>query len=409
MRPTIKPRPKRLDKIYGPIGGKLNFSNANIGNLIPRSKDYSLRDSKIHGLTLKVTPKGRKVFVLRYRAKSGQERKSTLGRFPEMNVAHARKCALYEWAIINNGGDPSKDRQDNRKALTLSDFCDRYVSEHVKTHLKEKSQKEYQALLHRHILPKLGAMPIAEISRSNVSALHRSLQSTPYQANRVLSLVKAIYNKAENWEALPPQGLNPAKGIKPFAEPSRERFLDDSEQEAVGNAIAKLRKIHPKSRSAFDAIIYLFLTGCRTKEALNLRWDNIDYQRKRVLIPDSKTGKRILPIGDEVVNLLQSIAEHQLSEFVFPGRYLDRPLEGVKKPWLWICREAGLSNVRIHDIRHTFATDMTAVGSLSSAGAILGHKNPRTTARYAHDHDQTIRKDLGNTTKLIASKIVKYS
>lgn len=371
---------------------QVSFSATTLESLEAEQRDYYVRDSKTQGLNVKVTPAGRKVFLLRYNMPGRRGRKLTLGVFPRMTVPQARKLAMEAWAEIANGVDPAQLKADLANAATVEVFARRYLKEQVEIHTSAQTARDYESMLRNHVLPQIGSMRLDEVQRVDIERIHRSMRATPTRANRTLAVVKAMFNKAGDWGVLP-YGNNPAVRIKLYNEEKRTRYFDGEEQEKIGQAIRELRAENPMSQSAYDAIVFLFRTGCRTKEALNLRWDDIDLERGEARLRESKTGAGKLFLGSSAVQLLQSIASTSQSEWVFPGRSLDRPLERLKKPWQKICQHASLKDAHLHDIRHTVGTYLAARGRTSSATAVLRHTNSSTTDRYVHPHIETIRID----------------
>lgn len=369
------------------------FNASAIENLVAGEKDYYVRDEKTHGLNLKVTPVGRKVFLLRYRVEGGKGRKLTMGVFPRMSVAQAREAAWQAWAAISKGEDPSDKRVEEKRAVTVEAFSERYLSEQVNVHAAKSTQRDYASMLRNNVVPLIGAKLLKDVTREDVERIHRFMHETPARANRTVAVIKAMYNKAGDWGVLP-YGNNPALRVRLFKEVGRTRYFDEAEQRRIALAIKKIREENPISQSACDAIQFLFRTGCRTKEALNLRWTDIDFEMGEARLRTSKTGQDDLILGNAALELLQSITARSQSEWVFPGRKLDRPLERLKRPWDKVCKIAQLEDAHLHDIRHTVGTYLAAKGRVSTATFVLRHKNSGTTDKYKHPHFETIKEDL---------------
>lgn len=383
-----------------PQSSLISFSHTAIERLQAGPKDYYRRDSKTPGLNVKITPKGRKVFLLRYDMPWKRGRKLHLGVFPKMSVPEARQAAMEAWSKINAGIDPAIERAETAKRVTVADFAQRYLSEHVEVRLSKKAQRDYRSLLENIVVPKLGTSYLEDVKRADVERLHGALRDKPAQANRLLSVIKAMYNKAGDWGVLS-HSENPAMRLKPYKEEARKRYFNSDEQRRISAAIKQLRKEYPASQSAFEAIQFMFRTGCRTSEALGLRWDDIDWEKRQALLRTSKTGPGELFLGDDAIELLQAIARNSRSEWVFPGRRLDKPLERIKRPWAKICELAELKDARPHDIRHTVGTFMTADGRTFSAQMVLRHTHGTTTERYTHAHFEAILRDLNQAVGAI--------
>ncbi|MDA5095008.1 tyrosine-type recombinase/integrase [Aliiroseovarius sp. KMU-50] len=376
-----------------------SFSATALESLEPDERDYYVRDTKTPGLVVKVTPAGKKVFILRYRMPGKGGRKLTFGPFPRVSVPQARKLAREAWLDIANGEDPATKKSDLSKVVTVKNFAQRYLQEQVAAHASPSTARDYASMLYNHVIPAIGNMKLDEVQRVDVEKIHLGMRSTPTRANRTLAVMKAMFNKAGDWGLLP-YGKNPAVRIRLFKEKRRQRFFDTDEQRRIARAISELREEYPRSQSAFDAIKFMFRTGCRTKEALNLRWEDISFEREEALLRQSKTGERKLYLGDAAIRLLQSIASTSNSEWVFPGRSEDKPLERLKRPWEKICNHARLRDARVHDIRHTVATYLSTHGRKSSATEILGHTNSKTTDLYSHPIEGIIREDLNGVISM---------
>jgi len=387
------PRPEKL-------------SNAKVEALAARGKDYYVADPTVSGLVVKVTPTGRKVYILRYRNAYAQQRKLTIGAVGEIPLIHAQRLAQEAWVAIRAGRDPQDDKEGQRNAVTLLEFSERYLSDYVSVHLKPNSIKEYTSSVRTIIQPRLGRKALKAVQRSDIIDLHLSLKATPYRANRVIAVIKAMFNKAEEWAVLP-FGSNPALRIKTYKEQAKQRIFDADEQRKIGVAIDELRPLHPPSGVGFDAIVFLFLTGLRVSEALALRWAEIDLNKSTAQLKYSKTGARRTILSREATTFLTGFAWRDSLPWVFPGKYSDQPLSGIKRPWAMVCAQAGIKDARVHDIRHTVATYIAATGTLQSAQAVLGHASSKTTERYAHPMEQTVREHLGRATSEISVNLAQ--
>ncbi|WP_420325235.1 tyrosine-type recombinase/integrase [Mameliella sp.] len=392
MRPKKIKRPRAVKLRY-------SFNVRDLQRIEPNGTDQWIHDPATRGLSLKVTASGRKVFVLRYRTESNRQRKLTLGSFPEMTVAVAREAAVRHWSQIFSGGDPAQGRAD-KKTIKVAELVEIYLKDDAKPKLSPATYKRYEAVLRKKVVPSLGAVPLADLTRSDIECLHRSMAATPVNANRMLAVFKAMLNKAEDWDLLPKRS-NPAARIKMNKEKRRIRYFTDDEQAKIFSAIEHLRPKMPKSENGFDAIMLLFYTGCRPGEVLRLRWEDIDLSGRTAALHMTKTGEARLPLSNSAVNLLQSIAAQRTGAWVFPGADPDRHLTSLVRPWKRICEVAQLSNARLHDIRHTVATYIAASGNLYSAQVILRHTTPAMTTRYAHPFDVAVRHDLNEAINKI--------
>lgn len=346
-------------------------------------------DSEVAGFGLRATAAGAKAFVLNYRV-GGRERRVTIGSFPDWTASAARDEAKALKRRIDRGEDPAGERQAEREAPTVGDLCDRYVAEELPKK-RPLSQRDFNAIINTIIRPKLGRRKLADVKFADVERLHKDVSShAPVRANRVVSLLRTLFNLAIKWGWR--SDLNPCKGIEWNPEDRRERFLSPTEILALSTALTE----HRDRRSA-DAIRLLMLTGARRGETLSATWDQINFEAAVWTKPSAATKQKRLhrvPLSAPAVELLTSIRQRQSAaeRFVFPGDVPGRPLSDVKKSWAAVCKRAGIEGVRLHDLRHTFASILVSGGgSLPLIGAMLGHTQVSTTARYAHLADDPLR------------------
>ena len=287
-------------------------------------------------------------------------------------------------AQIAEGKDPSTSRQDDRQAPTMAELCERYLTEHALTHKKASSSREDRRMIERFLLDRLGKKKVSAVTSDDIARLHHNLKDTPYQANHVRALLSKMFNLAEVW-GLRPNHSNPTLHIEKYPEAKRERFLTDDEIEGLRDTLTKLEAEKRILPQAAAAVRLLLLTGCRLNEILTLRWEDVDRERQCLTLQDTKTGDQRRPIGAVVIELLDSLPWREESAFVIPGRDQNRPLINLNKSWRRIRTEAGLQDVRIHDLRHTHASIAVGIGhSLPIIGKRLGHTQAATTQRYAH-------------------------
>ncbi|HEX4825248.1 MAG TPA: tyrosine-type recombinase/integrase [Candidatus Polarisedimenticolaceae bacterium] len=376
-----------------------------IDALRPALRDTFCWDSELPGFGLKVTPAGTRSYVFQY-SKGRRKRRVTIGRHgAPWTPDAARKEAFQLKVEVAKGGDPAEVRQSERRALTVKELAERYIRDHAERKKKPNSVRDDKRLLERHIKPRLGNLKVMAVTRVDATRLHLELGPTPIQANRVLALLSKMMNLAEKW-GIRADGTNPCRHVERFREKRRERFLSDTELARLGEALSVAeeeglltrdkprgrRPLHaiPVSPFATAAIRMLLFTGCRLSEIVTLKWEHVDSTRNCLRLTESKTGPRIVPLGACAVQLLDGLPRVAGNPYVFPGRSME-PSHFVGLPHVWhrIRRHAGMVDVRLHDLRHTFAS-VAAIGgsSLLVIGALLGHKQATTTARYAHlgDH-----------------------
>lgn len=368
---------------------------------LPKDKDLILWDSEISGFMCKVTPAGKKSYFLYYRTQDRRQRRPKIGDHGIMTCEQARDIAQRWLLEVSQGKDPSGEKQELREMPTLKELADRYMKEHA-PHKKASSQKEDLRLWNQHILPSLGALKVSSIDRSDIAKLHHSFQHLPITGNRVLSLLSKALNLAELW-GYRPNHSNPCLHIKKYAEEKRERFLSQDEINRLINALDQEENTN-ENHWALYAIRLLLLTGCRLNEVLTLKWEEVDLDYQCLRLRDSKTGKKLIYLSSAVIELLKSIPQERDNPFVICGGKEGRHLINLQKPWRRIRKKVGLDDVRLHDLRHTFASIAASNGlSLPIIGALLGHKQTQTTARYAH----LIGQPLIEASEKIGGKIME--
>ena len=255
----------------------------------------------------------------------------------------------------------------------------------------------YRGSLENHILPALGMMPLAMVETAHVAALYYRLRETPRAANRALSVLSKMFSLACAW-GLVADGTNPCKGVRKYKEKKRERFLTRDEYRRLGMALAEAEAESQAgiegavSPYAIAALRLLMLTGCRLTEILTLRWDDIDRTAGEFRLRDGKTGARMVPLTPTAETVLAGIARVQGNPWVIVGKKPGTHLSTITADWYRLRAHAGLDDVRIHDLRHSYASRALAAGeSLSMIGKLLGHADIQSTARYAHLARETER------------------
>ena len=277
------------------------------------------------------------------------------------------------WGHGPEGGNPCR-------------FVQRYMREHVAVRCKPTTARGCRYTLDRYLLPVFGARPLGTIGREEIAALQYRLHETPSMANRVIDLLSRLFNMAEAWGHAP-EGGNPCRFVQLFKykERSCERFLCEEEFRRLGRVLDEVEGEGKVSASAVTAIRLLMLTGCRRGEIVTLRWEDVDLEAGEVRLPDTKTGARQVALSPAAVGVLSAIPRVANNSWVIGGRKPGTRLANLNASWLVVRARAGLDDVRLHDLRHSFASRALALGeSLTMIGKLLGHRKVQTTARYAH-------------------------
>ena len=306
---------------------------------------------------------------------------------------------------VRMGGDPAKERDRHKTSPTMKEFGQRFLDEHVAVHCKPSTYGEYKRSVELFIDPKLGSHRIIDIMRSDIVDLHQSMKATPYQANRTLGVLSVMFSVAHTW-GVRTDGVNPCWKVKRFKEIKRERYLTPDELARLGQVL----RDSDSEPEAVNCIRLLLLTGCRLGEIQTLKWDYVDFEASVLRLPDSKTGAKIVPVGRVVIDVLKTIPKFESNPYVITGRVEGQYLTDMQKPWRRLRKRARLDDLRIHDLRHSFASDALQLGQdLTMIGKLLGHTQVQTTARYAHLKTDPIRVAADQVSEAIASALAEPS
>jgi integrase len=356
---------------------------------VPATGNKIVYDAEVRGFGVRVTAAGGRAFVLNYRNAAGRERRLTVGQFPAWSVRQAREEAAGLKRDIDRGRDPVAEREEARTAaMMVADLADRYLAEHARPKKKASSAAEDERNIENHVIPALGKLPVAAVSRDHIARLHHRMAGSPTGANRVLAVLSKMFSLAETWN-LRPQNTNPCRGIDKYPEQSRERLISADELARLGDALAA----HRGYWAGPAAIRLMALTGMRKSEVLTLRWSDIDTSLSAARLPDSKTGRKLVPLGAPALALLSELPRVDGNPFVLPAARQRRANHAagpqhfvqVQTAWEQVTKSAGIEDLRLHDLRHGFAS-VGAIGgdSLYIVGKLLGHADATTTQRYAH-------------------------
>jgi len=370
-----------------------------------RKKDSYLWDKELHGFGLKVTPADSKVYLVQYQlgGRKGRTRRVTIGRHGEITPTYARAEAKRLLGEIAAGRDPAAERDKVRASKSLAVVLDQFMAEHVRPKLKASTAREYERTARLYIVPRLGRRPVGELTRQDSARLHHELASTPYQANRTLALLSKFFGWAEG-HGLRPDGSNPCRHVEKYREGRRERFLSQAELARLGDALRGAEENKSCSPWVVAAVRLLTLTGARLNEILTLRWEHVSEEHECLMLPDSKTGRKAIHLNAPALALLQTIPRLDSNPYVICGEKARQHLVNLEKPWRRIRKAAKLDDVRLHDLRHSFASVAASGGqSLVVIGKMLGHSQPATTARYAHLADDPVKAASDAVARYIAA------
>lgn len=383
-----------------------------------------LRDEEIKGFQARLNANGSITYCFEYRAGSGRAapvRRLTIGKVGSLTPDDARKLAKDHAASVAKGEDPAGEKSKAKTIPTLSTFATSFLNAAEKVahnspenaKLRIRTIANYRSLLKLHLSPAFGNRRLDLIDRADVSKLHSTMGETkPMTANRALELVGTIYRAAIDAGHLP-EGVNPARNIRAYPENRRERFLSSDEYDRLGEAISlaetigipysppqprpgKKSKHVPKEmppyvidRPTAGALRLLIFTGARLREILHAKWADFDPERA-ILTVFGKTGRRPIYLAAPALEVIAGLPKS--GPYLIAATAPEKPKADLARPWKAISKLAGLEGVRLHDLRHSYASSLVAGGaSLPMIGKLLGHTQPQTTARYAHLADDPVR------------------
>ena len=370
-----------------------------------RDRDF-LWDDALAGFGVAAFPSGKKVYVAQFR-KDGRSRRVALGEHGRLTPDEARSQAKTILGAVETGADPIAERRAAREVRSFKAVAEDFLALHVDAKRKGRTGAEYRRILQAHIAPAIGSKRIVDVRRADLARLHGKLADRPYEANRALAVVSAVWNWAARRDEVE-ASANPCLGIERYPEQGRERFLTSDELGRLGAALAESETIGltyaidetkpgvkhaPKEESrrtrldpfAVAAIRLLILTGARLREILDAQWSQVDLERGILFLADSKTGRKPIYLSAAAQVVLASLPRIESNPHIIAGAKDGAPRADLKKPWVAVCRAAGLEGLRLHDLRHSFASFGAGASlGLPIIGKLLGHSQAATTHRYAH-------------------------
>ena len=374
-----------------------------VDSLKANGREFTVWDDAVSGFGVRVRPTGAKSYVVVYRAGSGRGapvRRYTIAAVGKIAPEGARERAKAILGSVAHGHDPANQKTTERGMPTVAELADRFMAEHIEPKRKGRTAEFYRDILDRIVKPAVGTTKADKLTRAQVARLHSSLSATPFQANRVLAVVGSMYAFAQR-AGIVSEGTNPGRRIDKYKESRRERFLTGEELERLGSAIReaetigipwevdetkpnakhtpptnRFTKINPFAAAALRLLLF---TGCRLREILNLRWEHVDVERGLLFLPDSKSGRKTVILNAPALTVLNGL--ERVGPYVVPGDNPDRPRPDLKRPWDAVTKRARLFGVRLHDLRHTYASFGAGGGlGLPIIGKLLGHAQAATTA-----------------------------
>jgi integrase len=389
----------------------------------PKERHYYIFDEELPGFGVRILISGRKSFLVQHRigGRGGETRRLALGMFGAVTVEEARKRAIAILGQRAAGNDPIKEiREGTKRTMSVAEFADLYLAEGPgeKPNKKVASWSADRSNIERHIKPLLGRKMVEALTQADIARFQTDVAGGKSKADiktkkrgraiveggrgtaaRSLAVLGAMLEFGVGRKLI---SANPAKGVRLFKSEKKERFLSASEVAILADTLARMEAERALSATAAVAVRLLVLTGCRKSEILTLQWDWVDFERGCIRLPDSKTGAKVVPLAAAAMELLNGVPRN--SAFVLPAGKADGHYSGLQKDWERIRERAKLHGVRLHDLRHSFASFAVADGhTLFMVGKVLGHKHARTTEGYAHLAADPIRAVADRTAARISA------
>ncbi|MFG0787832.1 site-specific integrase [Delftia tsuruhatensis] len=367
----------------------------------PGKSKVDYYDSALKGFILEARPSGGKTFYLRYHDSHGKLRQCKIGDAAAVSYDKARQKAMRLRSEVELGGNPLEERQALRAVPTLAEFIRETYVPHI--HLHRRNFQSTLSFIKCHVLPRFGAKHLDAITTDMVAEAHQDLRAKGYslaQSNKLPVLLKIMFNLAKK-KGIPGSQSNPTDDV-PLFNPNnaRERYLSAAETQRLHEALSRCGSAQFKS-----IVALLLLLGCRKRELLDARWEDVDLERRNWRIPMSKSGKpRNIPIAERALDVFQALPRWKGCPYVVPNPNTKQPFGNLYHPWDKVRKEAGMPDLRMHDLRHTFASNLVNSGqSIYVVSKLLGHSQLKTTARYSHLADETLMSAVDAAAKVVDS------
>ena len=371
------------------------------------NKTTYIWDEDLSGFGVKLLPSGRKTYLVQYRigGRTGRTRRVSLGVHGNVTAEIARTEAKKLLGQVAIGIDPLAKRDEMKEAQTVVEILQIFMTNHVCVKLALNTQVNYESIIRLHIPAHFKKMFIQDVTRQDVARLHHDMRESKSMANKTLAVLSKFFNWCEKY-GYRVDHTNPCRHVEKFKEAPRQRYLSPEEQKRFGEALNKAEREGLATIYAIDALRLISLTGARLREILHLQWEFVDLERGVLNLPTSKTGAKTIYLNKAGILILRNVIRQLHNPYVFCGLRAGQPIHDIQKAWQRIRKIAELEDVRIHDLRHTFASVAVMGGmSLPMIGALLGHSQPRTTARYAHLAADPLRKAAEEIGEKISSSL----
>ncbi len=366
-------------------------------------REIVVRDRALPGFGVRVHPSGSKVYMVHKRS-GGKSRRVTIGRHGVWSLDAARREVGGILASLKKGETPGRPGTETASATgpTIAELAERYMDEHVAVRSKPTTARSCRHIFDAHLLPEFGRLRLGEIAADRVAALHYRLREKPIMANQVIDVLSRLFHRAaKSGDA--PVGGNPCRFIKKYPTRSCERFLSEREFARLGTVLHEFEANGKIATTAAAALRLLMLTGCRRNEILTLRWEDVDLEHDEIRLPDTKTGPCAVPLSPTARQVLAALPQQPDNPWVISGRGHGARLSNQNATWAVVRKKAGLEDVRMHDLRHSFAFRALALDeSLPMIGKLLGHRQVQTTAPYAHLTQESVSASSARVPERIA-------